>query len=85
MNNRFKGVFKDTPTYIDVSTGYFQEIKGTIYYTEAFVNCLKQENQQLKKTIDKALTLLQLIQMNDEVDWGDINTLINILKESDVK
>ena len=51
MNNRFKGVFKDTPTYIDVSTGYFQEIKGTIYYTEAFVNCLKQENQQLKKVI----------------------------------
>jgi len=53
VNNRFKGVFKDTPTYIDVSTGYCQEIKGTIYYTEAFVNCLKQENQQLKSTLEE--------------------------------
>lgn len=55
------------------------------YFSCESIEKLLNENQQLKKTINKALTLLQLIQMNDEVDWGDINTLINILKESEVK
>ena len=55
MNNRFKGVFKDAPTYIDVSTGYCQEIKGSVYYTEAFVNCLRKENQQLKEEYQNEL------------------------------
>lgn len=62
--------------------------EGFIFYTSNFRNDFETKMYMLghlKKTIDKAFTLLQLIQMNDEVDWGDINTLINILKESDVK
>lgn len=41
---------------------------------------LDKDSYELQKRIDKAITLIQLIQMNDEIDWGDINTLIHILQ-----
>lgn len=76
------GMYTENEILEHLTEGEGRGFLGRSMYDAIFdkIHALITENQQLKKQLHKAITLLQLAQMNDDIDWGDINTVINILK-----